>query len=117
MKADDLKTLLQRALDSEENKAGIVNKLEEAGVVYSFSDGFTGRVIDKIFARPAVAGSDTEYLHIFSNAFYRIAITGIAAIILLMISIYISQGSFSVDSILGLNNGADESIICILTGN
>jgi hypothetical protein len=50
-------------------------------------------------------------------AFYRVAITGIAAIVVLLISIFIMEGSFSFNSFLGLKDNYSESIICLLTGN
>jgi hypothetical protein len=50
-------------------------------------------------------------------AFYRIALTGVAAIIVLLVSIFLREGSFSFNSFLGLSDNYDESIVCLLTGN
>jgi hypothetical protein len=49
--------------------------------------------------------------------FYRIALTGVAAIVILLISIYLMEGSVSINSFLGLGDTYDESIVCLLTGN
>jgi hypothetical protein len=49
-------------------------------------------------------------------AFRSIAISGVAAISVLMISIFLMEGSISIDSFLGLRDNYDESIICLLTG-
>jgi hypothetical protein len=48
--------------------------------------------------------------------FNRIALTGIAAIIVLLISIFLMEGSLSFNSFLGLSDSYDESIVCLLTG-
>jgi hypothetical protein len=50
-------------------------------------------------------------------AFYRVALTGVAAIVLLLISIFLMEGSLSFNSFLGLKDNYDESIVCLLTGN
>jgi hypothetical protein len=43
-------------------------------------------------------------------------LTGIAAIVLLLISIYLKEGSISFNSFIGMGNIYDESIVCLLTG-
>jgi hypothetical protein len=48
--------------------------------------------------------------------FYRIALTGVAAIVLLLISIFMMEGSVSFNSLIGLGSTYDESILCLLTG-
>jgi hypothetical protein len=50
-------------------------------------------------------------------AFYRIALTGVAAIVLLLISIFLSEGSLSFNTFLGMGESYDESIVYLLTGN
>jgi len=60
---------------------------------------------------------EVEFLKSMTFAFNRIAITGVAAIILLLLSIFLMEGSISFNSFLGLSNSYDESIVFMLTGN
>ncbi|MBP8959984.1 MAG: hypothetical protein KBG40_06110 [Bacteroidales bacterium] len=117
MKIKDIKNLILKSLMGIEPDAEIINNLRQATGDFSFSEDFTDKVLDKIFNCDARESHDIEFLQSLNKIFYRIAISGIAAIILLLISIYISQGSLSIDSFLGLGDIADESIIYILTGD
>lgn len=116
MKSSDLKELIVRSLDSETDPGEAYGKLEEAGVTYRFREGFSDRVLEKIYTAGDTAIREIEFVRSLNNVFYRIALTGVAAIVLLMISIFIVQGSLSVDSFLGLGNTNDESILYLLTG-
>jgi len=60
---------------------------------------------------------EMEFVRSWNLAFYRIALTGVAAIVVLLLSIYIMEGSVSFNSLLGLSDNYDESIVCLLTGN
>ncbi|MGQ9619388.1 MAG: hypothetical protein ACUVTX_00185 [Bacteroidales bacterium] len=117
MKAEELKELILKSLSENDPDTDVLKQLNEAGVSYSFSDNFTERVIKRIFSTETTVNREIEFLRTFNRVFYRIAVTGIAAITLLLISIYISQGNLSVDSFFGLSDGTEESIVCILTGN
>ncbi len=116
MKRSEFKNLLIRALDSDSNAADASAEIQEAGVNYSFSDGFRDKVLDKIFEQGKVI-RQVEFVRNLNYVFYRIALTGIAAIIIMLISIFLMSGSFSLNSFLGMENSYDESIICFLTGN
>jgi len=117
MKISDLKELLIRSLDKESNPEKASAKIEEAGVTYRFTEGFRDRILDRIYSAGDAVVREVEFVRNLNNVFYRIALTGAAAIVLLLISIFIIQGSLSLDSFLGLGNGYDESILCLLTGN
>ncbi len=117
MKKEKLKELMLKSLEGNEPAAGIFEELQNAGVSFSFSDDFADRVTDRIFSPAVTIRRESDFIVSFSKVFYRIAVTGIAAIILLLISIYISQGNLSIDSFLGLGDIADESILYALTGN
>jgi hypothetical protein len=117
MKSSDLKELIISSLDKESDPEKVSGFIEEAGVAYRFRDGFTDRVLDKIFTAGDTVVREIEFVRSLNSVFYRIALTGVAAIVLLLISIFIVQGSLSVDSFLGLGNTYDESILCLLTGN
>jgi len=117
MKKEKLKELIIESLSGDEPDRDSLNQLEEAGLSYSFSNDFAQKVINRIYSAEQTRNINIEFTKLFYRTFYRIAITGIAAIILLLISLYLTQGSFSVDSFLGLGDGFEESILCVLTGN
>ncbi|MGB8489983.1 MAG: hypothetical protein WCE64_02905 [Bacteroidales bacterium] len=116
MERSEFKNLLTSALDPDSNAAGVSAEIQEAGVNYSFSEGFRDKILDKIFAEGKVV-RQVEFVRNLNYVFNRIALTGVAAIIIMLISIFLMSGSFSLNSFLGLENSFDESIICFLTGN
>jgi hypothetical protein len=117
MKIQDLKELLIRSLDKESDTEESSGKIEEAGVTFRFSEGFADKVLDRIYSAGDAVVREVDFVRNLSFVFYRIALTGVAAIVILLISIFIIQGSLSLDSFLGLGNAHDESILCLLTGN
>jgi hypothetical protein len=116
MKPEEVKKLIIRSLDTNSSPREIADKLENAGVSYDFSKGFGEKVLQRIFSASLSVNREVEFVRSMSFVFNRIALTGIAAIVIQLISIFIMQGSFSLNSILGLGNNYDESIICMLTG-
>jgi hypothetical protein len=116
MKREEVKKLMIRSFESEVSPQEIADQLENAGVSYDFRDGFGYKVIRKIFSASLSVNREVEFVRSMNYVFNRIALTGIAAIVILMISIFVMEGSFSINSILGLGNSYDESIICMLTG-
>jgi hypothetical protein len=117
MKTPDLKKLIIGYLNADSDSEEIAGKLEEEGVSYKFSNGFTDKVIDKIFSASSTVTREIEFVKSMKYVFYRIALTGVAAIVILLVSIYLMEGSVSFNSFLGLNDTYDESIVCLLTGN
>jgi hypothetical protein len=117
MKIQDLKELLIRSLDKESDTEESSGKIEEAGVTFRFSEGFVDKVLDRIYSTGDAVVREVDFVRNLNLVFYRIALTGVAAIVILLISIFIIQGSLSLDSFLGLGNTHDESILCLLTGN
>lgn len=117
MKRSELNNIIIKSTDPGLDTSEIARLLEEEGASYGFSGGFTQRVTDKIFSAAVTVNREIEFMRSMRFIFSRIALTGIAAIVILLISILLSQGSISFNSILGLGNTHDESIICLLTGN
>jgi hypothetical protein len=117
MKVSDFKELLIKSLDKESDSEEACKKIEEAGVTFNFRNGFRDRVLDKIYFAGSAVVREVEFVRNLNHVFYRIALTGVAAIVLLLISIFLMQGSISFNSFLGLGDSYDESIICLLTGN
>ena len=52
-----------------------------------------------------------------SKAPMRVAVTGAAAIVLLSVSVFLSGGNFSFETLLGLGDTTEEGMISLLTGN
>jgi len=117
MKRPEIKKLISDSLDESGDARYIPGSLEDAGVSYDFSEGFTEKVMGRLSGASLTIVRDTEFKRSLNYAFYRIALTGAAAIIILMISIFIMQDSFSFNSFLGLGDSYDESIVYLLTGN
>lgn len=117
MKRPEIKQLIISSLDQGADAGDIARQLEDEGVSYDFSDKFSGMVLDKIFEAGLIINREQEFVRRLSSVFYRVALTGVAAIVLLMISIFFMEGSFSINSLLGIGDTIDESIVCLLTGN
>jgi hypothetical protein len=116
MKSADLKLLILKSLDLEADPREISREIEETGAEYKFRDGFGDRVLGRIYSSGSAVVRKVEFVKDLNFVFYRLALTGVAAIAILLISIFIMEGSFSIDSFLGLGNNYDETITCLLTG-
>lgn len=117
MKPAEIKELIINSLSQDLPSEESWKRLEEAGVNYSFSKNFCNKVLDRIFNAGITINREVEFIRTMNFAFYRIALTGVAAIVILLISIFLMEGSLSFNSFIGLSNGYDESIVCLLTGN
>ncbi len=117
MKSSEIKDLMIDSLDAEANTTNVCRQMEEHGVVFGFREGFAEKVLDRIYATGMKVSREFDYLRSLNFVFYRIALTGLAAIIILLISIYLKEGSLSFNSFLGINDPSAESIVCLLTGN
>jgi len=117
MNSSEIKKLIISLLDTEAEPGEAARRLEEEGVLYSFRNGFSDRILQRISSPALKINREMEFVKYMNIAFYRIALTGVAAIILLLISIFMTEGSFSFNSFLGLSDSYDESIVCLLTGN
>jgi hypothetical protein len=117
MKILEIKELINRSLDATASTSDIPGKLEEGGVILDFNPGFSDRVIDKLFAVVDPLIVEREYVRKMSYIFYRIALSGVAAIIFVLLSIFLMEGSLSFNSFLGIGETNEESIVCLLTGN
>lgn len=117
MKRQEIKKLIISSLDSDADAGYIARQLDDAGASYDFKENFTGKVFDKISGTGLAVTRELEFVRNLSSAFYRVALAGVAAIVLLLISIFLIEGSISINSVLGIGNTYDESIVCLLTGN
>jgi len=117
MKSSEIKELIISSLESDADTRDVYGQLEKEGVFYDFGKGFTDSVLGRLFHVGVKVRREIEFMRSMNFAFKSIAISGVAAIIVLMISIFLMEGSISIDSFLGLRDNYDESIICLLTGN
>jgi hypothetical protein len=117
MDPSEIKKILFSSLKSETDTREVPGFLEKEGVSYSFSPDFGEKVLNKLFSAGLTINREVEFIRSMNFAFYRIALTGVAAIVLLIISIFLMDGSLSLNSFLGLSDNYDESIVCLLTGN
>jgi hypothetical protein len=117
MRPSEIKHMMISSLDSGKDTHGIYAELEKDGVNYDFSSHFDEKVINRLFGNKKAETMEVEFTRSMTHVFYRIALTGVAAIVLMLISIFLMEGSLSFNSFLGLGNSYDESTICLLTGN
>ena len=117
MKPSEIKNLIISSLDPDADSREASVKLEKEGISYDFNKDFGDKIFDKLFSAGITVTRVVEFIKSMNLIFYRIAFTGVAAIVVLLISIFLMQGSLSFNSFLGLNDSYDESIVCLLTGN
>jgi ABC-type maltose transport system permease subunit len=117
MKKSEIKTLIISSLNDDADNFEISGRLEREGISYNFSKSFSNKVLNKLFSAGLTVTREVEFVKYMNFAFYRVAVTGVAAIVVLLISIFLMQGSLSINSFLGLSDNYDESIVCLLTGN
>jgi hypothetical protein len=116
MKPSELKNFIIGSLDENADPQNSAGKLEEEGVSFDFSNGFRDKVMGKILSEPVEVIREIEFSNRMRFVFNRVALTGVAAIVLLLISIFMAEGSFSLNSFLGIGDTYDEGIVCLLTG-
>jgi len=117
MRKTKIKDLILSSLDTGRDRSDAYARLQEEGVDYGFGYGFSDRVLNRIFVAGETVKREADFLRNLNFAFRSIALSGVAAIIILLISIFIMEGKISFDSFLGLKDSFDESIVCLLTGN
>jgi hypothetical protein len=116
MKLSEFKTLMISSLDADNDSAEISGILGEAGGAYDFSVSFKDKVLQRLLFAGRSEYREREFVNSLNYVLYRIALPGVAAVVLLMISIFMMEGSLSFDSFLGLSDNYNESIVCLLTG-
>jgi hypothetical protein len=116
MNISQIKELMISSLNPDTDANRVSGKLEEAGISYNFSPHFKDKVLDKLFTASSKINREVEFVKCMNFAFYRVALTGVAAIVVLLISIFFMEGSLSLNSFLGLSDNYNESIVCLLTG-
>ncbi len=117
MNTSEIKLLIIDSLKAETDTSKVPDVLENVGLAYNFNEAFSDKVVNKLFSAGLSLTKQVEFVKYMNFAFYRVALTGIAAIIILLISIFLNEGSLSFNSFLGLSDNYNESIVSLLTGN
>lgn len=79
-----------------------------------FSENFSQRVMSRINQEKRSRIVEFNFIRDLNRIFLRVAISGVAAIIILLLSIYLTAGSFSLDSLSGTETYSEENIISYL---
>jgi len=117
MNSSEIKKLLISSLNAESDPAEVSARLEKEGISYDFREDFTNKVLNRIYETKVNVAREVDFMKSLNFAFYRIALTGVAAIVVLLISIFLMEGSLSFNSFLGLSDSYDETLVSLLTGN
>lgn len=110
----DLKDLVIRSLTEEitDGERTLIEK--EVLQDYSFKSDFRDRVIDRIEDKSLFSNVESDFFRSFNSLFTKVALTGMIAILLLIVSLAVSQGSLSYDTLLGMDATIDEGLISLL---
>lgn len=117
MRPSEIKNLIISSLNPDTDAAEPSMILRDEGITFDFHNGFEEKVLGRLFTTVLTINRQVDFAKSMNFAFSRIAFTGVAAIVIMLISIFLMEGSLSFDSFLGLNDSYDESIVCLLTGN
>ncbi|HKL67605.1 MAG TPA: hypothetical protein VJ877_06900 [Bacteroidales bacterium] len=81
-----------------------------------FNPGFRERVMKVILAGRVLQEKGRKYFDKSLNSlFVRVSLAGAAAIIVLVLSLLLSQGSLSYDTLLGIDNNVDGMLVSLAT--
>ena len=113
MEPEKLKDLLFRSLsyDLGVDEREVLEK--EFLTDHKFSEGFRDRVMKGIASGKILFNGKRETLRSFDSIFVKVAIPAAAAVIILAVSLLLSQGSLSYDTLLGIDNEVDGMLISL----
>jgi hypothetical protein len=117
--SEEEQTKLNKALNKDEELQRRKNDLEEmrkrlGSYAPVFKAGFASRVMQRLEKERIVLDLNQNIYFLFK----RVALTGAAAIILLLLGIYITMGTLNLDVILGVESLSEESLVTyLLYGN
>jgi len=95
-----LQSALEKSEELRQEKEAMDNlRTRFSNFETDFQPGFTERLMQRI-------ANESGFL--FQSVFRTIALTGVAAIILVLLSVYFVDGSLNLDSLLGINHYAPD---------
>lgn len=106
---------LQTALEENEELCAQQQQLLQmrallAGQQYHFASGFEDRVMETINQLQTKGGREVDFGTALSIAFRRIALSGVAAILVLLFVTYLNHHSLSLNAITGIENLNPEDV-------
>lgn len=115
MKPEKIKDLLFRSLSSGlgADEREVLEK--ELLPDHRFSEGFRDRIMERIISGKILFNGKREMLRSFDSIFMKVAIPAAAAVIILVLSLFFSQGSLSYDILLGIDNEVDGVLVSLLS--
>ncbi len=115
MKTEKLKDLLLSSLSSDlgDDEREVLEK--ELLTDRRFSEGFHNRVMKSITSGRMLINGKREMLRSFDSIFMKVAIPGAAAVIILVLSLLLNQGSLSYDTLLGIDNEVDGMLVSLIS--
>jgi len=81
---------------------------------YAFRVGFKNRVLARIADEKKPLFQKPEFNSSLYSMFKRVAITGVAAIVIILLSLYLSGETISLDTVTGKSIHSDEDLVSIL---
>lgn len=103
------KEALEKALESSDELRQEKDDIEKMRKLISFSSpSFSDSFIENTMNKVKNEQDENPHLSQFINIFKRIAISGAAAIVALLISIYFIDGSLAADAIFGIADYSPE---------
>lgn len=100
-------------LREEKVKLGKVRELLSSRN-YGFTAGFRNRVMQAVSDEKNNKVILMDFTRSFTSMFNRVAVAGVAVILLLVISLYISHGSLNVNTITGVDPISEDNLISFL---
>lgn len=82
------------------------------GTSFHFKAGFAERVLSKI--KDTVPVIEMDFSIQLVSLFKKIALTGVAAIIILLITIYLTAGSLNKETVVGVDTSSDDNLVSYL---
>ncbi|OWY17188.1 hypothetical protein C7N43_28940 [Sphingobacteriales bacterium UPWRP_1] len=106
---------LQTALEENEELCAQQQQLLQmrallAGQQYHFASGFEDRLMETINQLQTKGGREVDFGTALSIAFRRIALSGVAAILVLLFVTYLNHHSLSLNAITGIENLNPEDV-------
>jgi len=110
---------LQQALKESSELRDEKIKLNNIGKLlssrnHSFSAGFHSRVMLAVSDEKKGKVISLDFTRSFTTMFNRIAVAGVAVIVLLVVSLYISHGSLNVNTFTGVDPVSQDNLVSVL---
>ncbi len=115
---EDERRILEKALQDPELRAE-ADELKNmrrllADTSWEFGEDFTARVTQRIAQEEKGKVVEMEPERQFLSVFRKMAIAGVAAVFLLLLSIYFTSGSLSKETIFGTENFSEDELVSYL---